>query len=258
MGKLEGKVAIVTGSARGMGAATARLFVAEGARVLVTDVLEKEGLQTAKDIGDAARFQALDVTDESSWTAAVKACQAAFGRLDVLVNNAGILHNATTLETEPAAFRKVLDVNLVGPFLGIRACAPIMAETGGGAIVNISSVQGMLGRAGTPAYTASKFGVRGLTKTVALELGELGIRVNSVHPGGVDTPLIRLGSGADLPTEILDKAHGQLPIPRVGQPEDIARATLYLASDDASYVTGTELVVDGGLTAGYRAGRTTL
>jgi 3alpha(or 20beta)-hydroxysteroid dehydrogenase len=167
----------------------------------------------------------------------VKACQAAFGRLDVLVNNAGILHNATTLETEPAAFRKVLDVNLVGPFLGIRACAPIMAETGGGAIVNISSVQGMLGRA---------------------ELGELGIRVNSVHPGGVDTPLIRLGSGADLPTEILDKAHGQLPIPRVGQPEDIARATLYLASDDASYVTGTELVVDGGLTAGYRAGRTTL
>jgi 3alpha(or 20beta)-hydroxysteroid dehydrogenase len=236
MGRLDGKVAIVTGSARGMGAATARLFAAEGARVVVTDVLTEEGAQTAKEIGDAARFQFLDVTDESSWAAGVAACQEAFGRLDVLVNNAGILHAAKTLDTDSATFRKVLEVNLVGPFLGIRACAPVMAETGGGAIVNISSVQGIWGRAGTPAYTASKFGVRGLTKTVALELGELGIRVNSVHPGGDDTALIRESSGSALSNE----------------------TSLYLASDEASYVTGTELIVDGGLTAGYGAGRTTL
>ena len=226
--------------------------------MLVTDVLEDVGRTTADEIGAAARFQALDVTDEASWAAAVAACTDAFGRLDVLVNNAGIINSDPVLEVPPAVFRKVLDVNLVGPYLGIRAAAPVMAETGGGSIVNISSVQGILGRAGTPAYTASKFGVRGLTKTVALELGALGIRVNSVHPGGVDTALIRAAATADLPTEVLDKVHSHLPVPRVGQPEDIARASLYLASEESSYVTGTELIVDGGLTAGYRAGRSTL
>ena len=257
MGRLDDKVAIVSGSARGMGAATARLFAAEGARVLVTDVLTEEGARTAEEIGERARFQPLDVTDAASWDAAVAACQEAFGRLDVLVNNAGILDSTPVLEVSPERYRQVLEVNLVGPFLGIRACAPRMAETGGGSIVNISSVQGILGRAGTPAYTASKFGVRGLTKTVALELGELGIRVNSVHPGGVDTALIR-GDLPDLPSEVLDKAHSKLPVARVGQPEDIARASLYLASDESSYVTGAELVVDGGLTTGFRAARSTL
>ena len=177
MGRLDGKVAIVTGAARGMGAETARVFVREGARVVLTDVLDDPGEQTAKELGESARYLHLDVTDEAAWSRVVTEGQAVFGRIDVLINNAGILHTAPVLECEPADFRKVIDVNLVGPYLGIRAVAPVMAKTGGGSIVNISSVQGLMGRAGTPAYTASKFGVRGLTKTVALELGVLGIRL---------------------------------------------------------------------------------
>ena len=251
MGRLEGKAAIVTGAARGMGAATARLFAAEGARVMVTDILDAEGAAIAKEIGEAARFTSLDVSDAESWSRVVAQTRDIFGRLDVLVNNAGMMHAVPLVDCEPDAFRRVLDVNLTGPFLGMRAAAPVMGETGGGSIVNISSVQGIVGRAGTPAYTASKFGLRGLTKTAALELGALGIRVNSVHPGGVDTTLIREASGIDLSREQLDAAHASLPVPRVGRPEDVAHTSLFLASDEAAYVTGAELVVDGGLTCGF-------
>jgi 3alpha(or 20beta)-hydroxysteroid dehydrogenase len=249
-GRFSAKVALVTGAARGTGAETARRFAAEGARVLVADVLEAEGALVAKEIGAAARFVALDVTDESAWRAAVATAEREWGRLDVLVNNAGVAQPKSVLECSGAEFRRVLEVNLVGPFLGMHVAAPLIAKGGGGAIVNVSSVQGIVGRAGLPAYTASKFGLRGLTKTAALELGALGIRVNSLHPGGVDTPLAREAAGVPITSEQLDAAHRQLPVPRVGTPADMAAAILFLASDEAAYVTGTELVVDGGLTAG--------
>ncbi len=250
-GRLAGKVAIVTGAARGMGAETARLFAAEGARVVLGDVVDDGVREVAAGIGASARAVRLDVTREDDWEAAVRAALDAFGRLDVLVNNAGIAHSAPTLDCKPDDFRRVLEVNLVGPFLGTRAVAPVMGESGGGSIINISSVQGMVGRAGLPAYTASKFGLRGLTKTTALDLGVLGVRVNSIHPGGVDTQLLREAAGGiELSTEVVDRVHAHLPVPRVGRPRDIAATSLFLASDESAYITGTEIVVDGGLIAG--------
>jgi 3alpha(or 20beta)-hydroxysteroid dehydrogenase len=251
-GRLEGKVAIVTGGARGQGEATVRAFVAEGCRVILADLRDEEGGKLAAEIGSAARFEHLDVTDEAGWTRLVATVAADYERLDILVNNAGILSHASTLELSVEEFRRVLDVNLVSAFMGTKAAAPRMADGGGGAIVNISSVQGMVGRAGTPAYTASKFGLRGLTKTMALELGALGIRINSVHPGGVETEMIRrVEPGVVLDTAMLDRAHAGLPIPRVGQPMDVALTTLFLVSDEAAYITGTEVVVDGGMLAGF-------
>lgn len=251
-GRLEDKVAIVTGAARGQGEATARVFAAEGCQVLLTDLRDEEGIALAAEIGAAARYEHLDVTDEQGWIRLVGQVASAFGRLDILVNNAGVLSHVPTLELSVEEFRRVLEVNLVSAFLGTKAAAPLMAEGGGGSIVNISSVQGMVGRAGTPAYTASKFGLRGLTKTMALELGPLGIRINSVHPGGVDTEMIRRPEeGVVLDRAMLDRGHAGLPIARVGRPEDIALTTLFLASDEAAYTTGTEVVVDGGLLAGF-------
>ena len=256
MGRLEGKVAIVTGGARGQGEETARLFAREGARVVLTDLLDAEGEAVAADLGDAGLFVHHDVTQEDSWRAVVAAALERFGRLDVLINNAGILQRNPVVDCSPEEFRGVLEVNLVGPFIGLHVCAPVMAETGGGAVVNVSSIQGIVGRAGTPGYTASKFGLRGLTKTAALELGALGIRVNSIHPGGVDTPLIKDSTpGIELTREMLDAAHAHLPVPRCGRPEDIAPTSLFLASDEASYITGAELVIDGGMTCGYTVDR---
>ena len=256
MGRLDGKVAIVTGAARGQGAATARLFVAEGAKVVLTDLLEEEGQKVAAELGDAATFARHDVTSEDGWQQIVSLAVERFGRLDVLINNAGIMQSTPVVDCSVDEFRGVLDVNLVGPFLGMKIAAPVMGETGGGAIVNVSSIQGIVGRAGTPGYTASKFGLRGLTKTAALELGSLGVRVNSIHPGGVDTPL--LGDavpGIEITREMLDAGHAHLPIPRVGRSEDIAPTSLFLASDEASYITGAELVIDGGMTCGYGPSR---
>ena len=252
MGRIQGKVAIITGGARGQGEATARLFASEGAQVVLTDLLEREGEAVASDIGDAALFVAHDVTREQDWQRVAAAAVERFGRLDILINNAGIMQRTPVVDCSVDEFRGVLDVNLVGPFLGMKTCAPVMHRTGGGAIVNISSIQGIVGRAGTPGYTASKFGLRGLTKTAALELGALGVRVNSVHPGGVDTPLIQDAMpGVELTPEMLDAGHANLPIPRCGRPDDIAPTSLFLASDEAAYVTGAELVVDGGMTCGY-------
>ena len=251
--RFEGSIAVVTGAARGQGAETARRLAAEGATVYLTDLLDAEGEQVASEIGSAARYVHLDVSSERDWAALARGVDEAHGGLDVLVNNAGVLSRTTLLECSPEEFRRTVDVNLTGAFLGMRAMAPLMKKRGGGAIVNVSSIQGIVARAGTIAYNASKFGLTGLSKTAALELGADGIRVNSLHPGTVDTPMVRDASGPGVTADQLDAAHASQPIARCGRAEDMAKATLYLASDDASYVTGSELVVDGGTIAGFTA-----
>jgi 3alpha(or 20beta)-hydroxysteroid dehydrogenase len=226
-----------------MGEATARLFVAEGARVVLTDRLEAEGAAAAAALGEAAMFQPHDVTDEAQWGAVVRATLDRFGRLDVLVNNAGILKFTTLMEMTKADFEAVIDVNLVGVFLGIKAVAPTMVAQLSGSIVNISSTGGFRATNSAGAYTASKFGVRGLTKTACLELGHHGVRVNSVHPGGIDTPLT---NPEGRPASEVDANYGRFPMQRAGRAEEIARASLFLASDEASYCCGAEIVADGG------------
>ena len=246
-GDLEGKVALITGAARGMGAEEARLFVAQGARVVLGDVLDEEGAKTAAEIGEAAVYQRLDVTSESDWQAAIERAESTFGRLDVLVNNAGILRFGPLEQTSLSDYELVVRVNQVGPFLGMKTAAPALRRAGGGSIVNISSLAGMVGVAGAVAYTSSKYAVRGMTKVAALELGRDGIRVNSVHPGGVETPMTRpLGEDRD-PDEVVEYT---TPIPRIGRPDEIAQLVLFLASDKSSYCTGSEFVIDGGSLAG--------
>ena len=247
MGKLAGKVALVTGGARGMGAATSRLFVAEGAKVAIADVLDEAGEALAAELGDAARFFHLDVTDEANWAAVVSDVEATLGPVDALVNNAGILIFKSLLETSKADYEKVLGVNLVGEFLGIKAVAPGMIARGRGSIVNISSVDGMKGANSLVAYASSKWGVRGLTKVAAMELGHKGVRVNSVHPGGVDTVMSNHTGAA---REEVDKGYANVPLQRIGGPEEVASASAFLASDEASYIHGAEIVVDGGMTVG--------
>ncbi|WP_017236368.1 glucose 1-dehydrogenase [Streptomyces sp. SS] len=238
---LTGKVALVTGAARGMGEAEARLFAALGAKVVLTDVLETEGAATAASLGAAARFVRHDVTDEGSWAAAVATALDAFGRLDVLVNNAAIYSTSPITEEDPARLEAILRVNLIGPFLGVRAVAAAMKAGGGGSVVNISSQAGLQGIWGHGAYGAAKWGLRGLTRTAALELGPDGIRVNSVHPGAIATAMT-----AHLGT----REHPGAPLGRVGEPEEVARLVAFLASDDSSYLSGAELAVDGGASAG--------
>ena len=248
MNRLAGKVAIITGAARGMGAATARLFASEGARVVIADVLDAEGDSLAREIGQAALFQHHDVADEDSWQRVVREAIAHFGGVDVLVNNAGILLMKGLLDIQKQEFERVLAINLVGTFLGIKTTAPQMIERGGGAIVNISSVDGMKGSNSTGAYSASKWGVRGLTKVAAMELGHRGVRVNSIHPGGVNTVMgVRPGPEG---LAMAQKFYQGIPLGRIGQPEEIARVTLFLASDESSYVCGAEIVVDGGMIVG--------
>lgn len=249
MGKLDGKVALITGAARGQGEAEARLFVEEGARVVMADVLDGEGQVVAKDLGDAARYCHLDVTSEVGWTAAVEVATSEFGRLDILVNNAGILRLSPLVSTTIDDYMAVINVNQVGVFLGMRAVIPAMAANRSGSIVNISSIDGLVGMAGSVAYVASKFAVRGMTKVAALELGSLGIRVNSIHPGGVDTPMVHM-EGLDPAT--LDQMMAQrVPLGRIGRPIEIAQLAAFLASDESSYSTGSEFVSDGGMTAGF-------
>ncbi|MEU6105458.1 glucose 1-dehydrogenase [Streptomyces flaveolus] len=238
---LTGKVALVTGAARGMGAAEARLLTELGAHVVLTDVLEAEGEATAASLGSAARFVRHDVTDEKSWAHAVAAAVDGFGRLDVLVNNAAIYSTALIVEEDPARLEAILRVDLMGPFLGVRAVAGAMRANGGGSIVNISSQAGLQGMWGHGAYGAAKWGLRGLTRTAALELGADGIRVNSVHPGAIATAMT-----AHLGT----KEHPGAPLGRVGEPEEVARLVAFLASDASSYMSGAELAVDGGASAG--------
>ncbi|WP_121120089.1 glucose 1-dehydrogenase [Croceibacterium ferulae] len=239
--RLAGKVALITGAARGQGSAHGRVLAAAGARVVLGDILDEDGQALAAEIGDAAIYVRLDVTSPSDWAAAVAAATDRFGRLDVLVNNAGIGFSARVEDTTLADWRRVLDVNLTGPWIGIQAALPALRQSGGGSIVNISSVDGLMGMATLHPYVASKFGLRGITKSLAAELGQHGIRVNSVHPGYVDTPMVR-GIGM-LPE------HMFIPLGRGARPDEISQLVLYLASDEAGFVTGAEFVIDGGQTA---------
>lgn len=247
MARLDGKVAIITGGARGMGAATSRLFVEAGAKVAIADLLDDAGKELAAQLGQTARFYHHDVTCETAWSELIGKVEADLGPVDVLVNNAGVIVFKSLLQTSLEDYRRVLDINLVGQFLGIKAVAPGMIERGKGAIVNISSVDGMKGSNGLAAYASSKWGVRGLTKVAAMELGHRGVRVNSVHPGGVDTVMSN-HSGA--PREKVDEGYRNIPLQRIAGAEEVARASLFLASDEASYMAGAEVVVDGGMTTG--------
>jgi 3alpha(or 20beta)-hydroxysteroid dehydrogenase len=245
-GRLEGKVAIISGGARGMGAAEARLFAAEGALVLIGDVLDDTGRQTSQEIGTRTAFVHLDVTLASDWAAAVQWCSEHFGPPTVLVNNAGIIGRLAPIEDiDEESFRRVLDVNLIGTFLGTRAVIPAMTTAGGGSIINVSSTAGFLGAPGRSAYTASKFAIRGFTKASALELGKYNIRVNSIHPGSIDTEMLRRPPGTRFAYQAID---------RIGQADEIARLALFVASDEASFSTGSEFVADGGFLAGSPSG----
>jgi 3alpha(or 20beta)-hydroxysteroid dehydrogenase len=244
-GRLEGKVALITGAARGQGEAEARRFVAEGAKVLLTDVLDAEGEAVAAELGEAAAYRHLDVTSEEDWNAAVADAEARFGPLSILVNNAGILDFGPVHQQDVDRFRKVIDVNLTGTLIGIKVGAASMQRAGGGSIINISSNAGIVGLPQAAAYVSSKWAVRGHSKSAAQDLGPLGIRVNSVHPGGIATPMV---GGGDPRSGWIKK----LPLARWGQPDDVANVVTFLASDEAAYVTGAEWSVDGGATSGDR------
>lgn len=244
--KLEGRVALVTGGARGMGEAHARALIGEGARVVIGDVLEAEGAAVADELGDAARFVALDVTDEAAWAAAVGVAEDAFGPVSVLVNNAGVLAVAPIAELPLDEWRRVVDTNLTGAFLGMKAVHPSMRRAGGGAIVNVSSMAAYIAVGQASAYTASKWGLRGLTKAAAIEFGPDRIRVNSLHPGMIKTPMIE--GAADETTQA-----ARYPIPRFGTSEEVAATMLHIVCD-ATYSTGSEFCVDGGILAGISVG----
>jgi 3alpha(or 20beta)-hydroxysteroid dehydrogenase len=247
MGKLDGKVALISGAARGQGEAEAKLFAAEGAKVVLGDVLDDLGEQVAKDIGEDAIYQHLDVTEQEDWAAVVKTATSAFGRLDVLVNNAGIL-KLGLIESMPLDdYMAIINVNQVGCFLGMQAAIPALRAAGKGSIINTSSTNGLIGLPALGAYTGSKFAVRGMTKCAAMELGRYGIRVNSVHPGGIDTEMVKLPEFGTVDQNV---AYRTQPIPRIGQPEEVAKLMVFLASDDSSFCTGAEFVIDGGFTCG--------
>ncbi len=245
---LDAKVALVTGAARGVGEATVRRFVAEGARVVLADVRDELGGALAAALGDTARYQRLDVSLESDWVDAVDAVRATEGRLDVLVNNAGILRIGTLLDTTPETFLEVVRVNELGPFLGMRTAAPLLIESGAGSIVNVSSTQGLEGFPGLVAYVASKFALTGITRTVALELADRGVRVNSVHPTGIDTPMLAEAFPPGTPGS--RSAGSRIPMGRLCTPDEVAALICFLASDESSMCTGGQFTVDGGSTAG--------
>jgi len=237
---LAGRTALVTGGARGLGEAYVRALHGAGANVIVADLLDEAGAALADELGERARSVRLDVTDEAEWEAAVAASVDAFGSLDVLVNNAGIANSAPIEHFTTAKWDAVIAVNLTGTFFGCRAVTPVMKAAGGGSIINISSVEGLRGSPGLHGYTAAKFGVRGLTKSLAVELGPFGIRVNSVHPGLILT---------DMTTRI-DPERIDIPLGRPGVPDDVAGTIVFLASDAARFTSGGEFVVDGGMITG--------
>lgn len=247
MGRLDGKIALVTGAARGQGAAIARRFAAEGSRVVLGDVLDEDGKTVADEIGESARYVHHDVSDESSWDEAVRTATSTFGGLNVLINNAGILRWAPIHKHSLDDYMAVVNVNQVGCFLGMKAAIPPMREAGGGSIVNTASTAGLEGIAGVIGYSASKFAIRGMTKTAAVELGRWGIRVNAVCPGGINTAM---ANPFEQPPDEQQKAFANVPIARIGTPEEIASLMVFLASDESSYCSGGDFVIDGGWTAG--------
>ncbi len=248
--RLENKVALISGGARGMGAAEARMFAREGAKVVIGDVLEAEGRQVEAEInetGGRCVFVRLDVTQESQWQQAVETAVARFGKLDVLVNNAGIALRGVLEDTSSEDWDRVMDVNAKGVFLGTKAAIPEMRKAGGGSIVNISSMSGMVGKSYIqPVYNASKGAVRIFTKSAAIQYAKEGIRVNSVHPGPIDTPMA--GERLNNP-ELQRQADERSPMGRTAHPDEVAYGVLFLASDESSFMTGSELVIDGGATA---------
>jgi 3alpha(or 20beta)-hydroxysteroid dehydrogenase len=236
MGRVDGKVALISGGARNIGGASARMLVAEGARVVIGDLLDDEGGALAGELGDAARYVHLDVTSDDDWRSAVDFTVSEFGRLDVLFNNAGIFNGGTLQRYESEQWQQMLDVNLTGAFLGMRAAADAMIATGGGSIINTSSIEGLRGTPWAHGYVASKWGLRGLTKSVALELAPHGIRVNSLHPGRISTPATDA-----MPDDMIP-----IPLGRPGRPDEVATFVVFLASDESSFATGSEFVMDGG------------
>ena len=243
MARLEGKIALISGGARGMGATHARAIVAEGGKAVIGDLLDEEGTALATELGDAAVFTHLDVTSAEDWKAAVDLAVSTFGGLNVLVNNAGIVNFGPIGEYTQQQWDLIMNINVTGQFLGITAAKDALVSSAPSSIVNISSISGLKGSAGTQGYVASKFAVRGLTKSVALELGVHNVRANSVHPGVITTPMT---AGLDLGDQL-----GALH--RAGKPEEVSNLVVYLASDESSFQTGAEFVIDGGETAGDSA-----
>lgn len=243
MSKLTDKVAIVTGGARGMGEAHVRRFIAEGAKVVFTDINEAGGQALEEELGGTAKFVKQDVTSAAEWKKVVEEAENAFGPVHILVNNAGISIGTPFLELSEEDYRKIVDINQVSVFLGMKAVVPSMQKAGSGSIVNISSINGLVG--GAVGYTDTKFAVRGMTKAAALQLAHLNIRVNSVHPGVIETPMVTEGDSVELIKEFAKS----IPLGRMAQPEEVTKLVLYLASDESSYSTGSEFIVDGGLTA---------
>ncbi|MGD8831236.1 MAG: SDR family oxidoreductase [Pseudomonadales bacterium] len=243
MGRLDSKVCLITGAARGQGAAEARLFAAEGGTVWLTDVLDADGTAVAEAIGGTYRH--LDVRDEAAWSDLVGEMVDAHGRIDVLVNNAGIFASGRHFEIDVADFQRVMDVNCLGVFLGMRAVSPIMREQGSGSIVNISSLAGLTGGIGAFAYTTSKWAVRGMTKAAAAENGRRNVRVNSIHPGLINTDMLQQLPGAEDEMRMTRR----IPLGRAAEASEVAQLALFLASDESSYSTGSEFIVDGGLNA---------
>ncbi len=243
MTRLQDKVIIITGAAQGMGATHARMCIEAGAKVVLTDINAEKGQALAAELGSQALFIQHNVTSEDDWTQVIAATQAYFGTINVLVNNAGITQSKSILETSLDDYRRILEINQVSVFLGMKAVIPSMQASKQGSIINISSINGLVG--GAIGYTDSKFAVRGMTKAAALECAPFGIRVNSVHPGVIATPMIMQGD-TKAAVEAFAKS---IPLRRVAQPEEVSRLVLYLASDDSSYSTGSEFIVDGGLTA---------
>jgi 3alpha(or 20beta)-hydroxysteroid dehydrogenase len=240
MGRLDGKIILISGGARGQGAAEARLFVAEGARVVIGDVRDDQGRQLAAELGQNAAFVRHDVTSETDWASALQAA-AALGGLHGLVNNAGIYQPRSMLETDTALFERHVRVNQLGPFLGMKAVVPLMEKSGGGSIVNISSTAGLRGSPGAFAYSATKWALRGMTKAAAVDLAPRRIRVNSIHPGPIDTEMLHVRTPAENAERLL-----QVPMKRMGTVDEIAHLVLYFLADESGYVTGAEVAIDGG------------
>ncbi|MCD2137535.1 SDR family NAD(P)-dependent oxidoreductase [Salinicoccus halitifaciens] len=243
MGRLDGKVAVITGGAGGMGKIHAKVFVEEGAKVIIADLGVSKGKDTAEELGDQAKFIELDVTDEESWTRLVEETEKHFGPINILVNNAGIVVSKSIEETSLEDFRKTTAINQDGVFLGMKHVLESMKKAESGSIVNISSIAGIVGSANNSAYIASKFAVRGLTKAAAVEFAPHNIRVNSVHPGTIRTPMTE----QEDVKELVQAMAQMIPMKRIAEPIEITNLVLYLASDESSYSTGTEFIADGGL-----------